>query len=120
MVLDPDSDGVDLAAELVDLRGGGGMAGDRRRRARVREWMRVRDRGPVSGEREWIRGGCGETGGLHASQAAQYQAKNPSVNSTRPKFFGCRLVPKSPKSKNFGLQSKRGLKPHRIDRISAV
>jgi len=93
---------------------------DRRRQPRVREWMRLRDRGPVSGEHEWIRGGCGETGGLHASQAAQYQAENPSVNSTRPKFFGCRLVPKSPKSKNFGLQSKRGLKPHRIDRISAV
>jgi len=30
VVLDPDSDGVDLAAELVDLRGDGGMAGDRR------------------------------------------------------------------------------------------
>jgi len=31
VVLDPDSDGVDLVAELVDLHGGGGMAGDLRR-----------------------------------------------------------------------------------------
>ena len=45
---------------------------DRRRGARVREWMRVRDRGAVSGERdEWIRGGCGVPGVLHASQTAQ-------------------------------------------------
>ena len=29
VVLDPDSDSVDLAVELVDLRGGGGMVGDR-------------------------------------------------------------------------------------------
>ena len=76
--------------------------------------MRARDRGAVSAERdEWITGWVRGTRQPSRLPIRTVPGRTP-VTSTDPKIFGCRLVPKSPNSKIFGLgqnfwQSKRGL-----------
>jgi hypothetical protein len=114
VLLDPDSEAVDLARELVDLRGGDGMGGDRQLWDGLRQWREEEDESGASwsgavvdeseGERrgEWMRHRLREWTGYAAQR---HVAGRFRVNRCSPKFLDP-FSSKKRKPKNSWVQPK--------------